>query len=148
MDQEQERQPPPEHLKPWYYQYWFLYPVVVFWPLWSILIIRSPWHNGLASGAIAWAMLISGGYLIGYRQIYLNRDLNDFTITILVPGVVLTFVTQAFWIRDRSRVREAMRHPPASVAVVEGAEPDKRAATRRRSTRSRRRGTSRSRRRT
>ena len=100
-----ERPAPPEQLKPWYYQYWFLYPVVVFWPVWAVLIIRSPWHNSLWSGAVAWAMLFTGGYLIGYRQLYLNRDLNDLTITILIPGIILTVVTQAFWVRDRVRVR-------------------------------------------
>ena len=26
-----------------------------------MLILRSPWHNGLVSGAVAWAMLIVGG---------------------------------------------------------------------------------------
>ena len=61
----QERPPPPDELKPWYYQYWFLYPVFAFWPLWAVLILRSPWHNGVASGAVAWAMLIVGGYWIG-----------------------------------------------------------------------------------
>ena len=54
----EERPVPPEELKPWYYQYWFLYPTIVFWPLWSVLIIRSPWHNGLISGVLAWAYLI------------------------------------------------------------------------------------------
>lgn len=143
---DQERPSPPEHLKPWYYQYWFLYPVIVFWPLWPILIIRSPWHNGLVSGALAWAMLITGGYLIGYRQVYLTRDLNDFTVTILIPGVALTFVTQFLWIRDRSRVRTAMRTQQDPVVGVEGSESAGNAQARRGSYRSRRRRTNRPRR--
>ena len=101
-----ERPAPPEQLKPWYYQYWFLYPVFVFWPVWAVLIIRSPWHNGMASGAVAWAMLFVGGYAIGYDQLWQDRALNDFTITITVPGVILTVVTQVLWFRDRKRVRE------------------------------------------
>ena len=103
----QERPPPPEALKPWYYQYWFLYPVIVFWPVWPVLIIRSPWHNGLVSGAVAWAMLIVGTYLIGYQQLWQQRELNNFTITLLVPGVILTVVTQALWLRDKGDVRRA-----------------------------------------
>lgn len=144
---DQERPPPPEHLKPWYYQYWFLYPVIVFWPLWPILIIRSPWHNGLVSGAIAWAILISGGYLIGYRQIYLAKDLNDFTVTILIPGVLLTFVTQTLWIRDRSRIRTAMRNPQSPGVAVDSTEQADSVRPRPGSSRSRRRPANRSRRR-
>ena len=66
MDQK-ERPSPPEELKPWYYQDWFLFPMLVFWPLWPVLIIRSPWHNGIISGAIAWAMIFTGGFLIYLR---------------------------------------------------------------------------------
>ncbi len=102
-----ERPAPREELKPWYYQYWFLYPVIVFWPVWPVLIIRSPWHNGLVSGAVAWAMLIVGTYLIGYQQLWLERSLNNFTVTLLVPGVALTVVTQALWVRDRRMIRAA-----------------------------------------
>ena len=100
------RSAPPEALKPWYYQYWFLYPVFVFWPVWAVLIIRSPWHNGLVSGAVAWAMLFVGGYYIGYFQLWQEGSLNDLTITLIGPGLALTLVTQALWLRDRKRVRE------------------------------------------
>jgi hypothetical protein len=103
---------PPNELKPWYYQYWFLYPIIVFWPLWPVLILRSPWHNNLISGAVAWAMIFVGGFLIG-RQIgwYHLRlgELNDFTVTMLIPGVFLTVVTQVLWLRDRRTVRQAVR---------------------------------------
>jgi hypothetical protein len=109
---------PPNELKPWYYQYWFLYPIIVFWPLWPVLILRSPWHNNLISGAVAWAMIFVGGFLIG-RQIgwYHLRlgELNDFTITILIPGVFLTVVTQVLWLRDRRIVRQSVR-PGAPLA--------------------------------
>jgi hypothetical protein len=110
MDQPQPS--PPNELKPWYYQYWFLYPIIVFWPLWPVLILRSPWHNNLISGAVAWAMIFVGGFLIG-RQIgwYHLRlgELNDFTVTMLIPGVFLTVVTQVLWLRDRRTVRQAVR---------------------------------------
>ena len=105
----QEPPSPPEELKPWYYQYWFLYPVIVFWPVWAVLILRSPWHNGLVSGAAAWAMLIVGGYLIGWQQLYETGELNQFTTTITIPGLMLTVLTQVFWIRDKKRLREVNR---------------------------------------
>ena len=105
----QEPPSPAEELKPWYYQYWFLYPVIVFWPVWAVLILRSPWHNGLVSGAVAWAMLFVGGYLIGWRQLYETGELNQFTTTIIIPGLMLTVLTQVFWIRDKKRLREANR---------------------------------------
>ncbi len=123
---------PPNELKPWYYQYWFLYPVIAFWPLWAVLIIRSPWHNRLVPRAVAWAMLFVGGYLIGWQQIYQNRELNDFTITILIPGVLLTGVTQILWIWDKKKARQAAHQVEPPVGSTAPAQP--------RSARSRRRG--------
>ena len=143
----QEPPSPPEELKPWYYQYWFLYPVIVFWPVWPVLILRSPWHNGLVSGAVAWAMLIIvGGYLIGWQQLYQTGELNQFTTTIIIPGLMLTVLTQVFWIRDKKRLREANRE---DVARGEGPPTDspvpgqsRRSRNRRRSPRSGRSGRS------
>ena len=122
---------PPEELKPWYYQYWFLYPVIVFWPVWAVLILRSPWHNGLMSGAAAWAMLIVGGYLIG-QQLYETGELNQFTTTIIIPGLMLTVLTQVWWIRDKKRLGEATR--------PEDSPTDSPAPTQSRRARNRRRG--------
>ena len=97
----EEPSPPPLELKPWYYQEWFMFPTLVFWPLWAILIIRSPWHNGLISGAVAWAMLIVGGYLIIWPQLIQSGRLNDFTIVLILPGLLLTVITQVHWMRYR-----------------------------------------------
>ena len=143
----QEPPSPPEELKPWYYQYWFLYPVIVFWPVWPVLILRSPWHNGLVSGAVAWAMLIIvGGYLIGWQQLYQTGELNRFTTTIIIPGLMLTVLTQVFWIRDKKRLREANREdvargegPPTDSPVPDQS---RRSRNRRRSPRSGRSGRS------
>ncbi len=96
----------PEELKPWYYQYWFLYPTIIFWPLWPALIIRSPWHNGLVSGAIAWAMLIVGGYWV-YQRLQMGGTVVTSTLIIIVPGLILTLVTQTHWLLNRRRIREA-----------------------------------------
>ena len=106
---------PPEELKPWYYQYWFLYPTIIFWPLWPVLIIRSPWHNGLVSGAIAWAMLISGGYLVyqgtGGREVLTRLLAGDrwaiFTVQLILPGLIFILITQTHWLRNRRRIMAA-----------------------------------------
>ena len=140
MDQEQLA--PPNQLKPWYYQYWFLYPVIIFWPLWPVLILRSPWHNNLISGAVAWAMLFVGGYLIGWQVGWYHlrlRELNDFTITILIPGIFLTVVTQVLWLRDKKIVRQAAQPgEPFAASPVPGR--PRRSRSRRRGSRSGRPG--------
>ncbi len=99
---------PPQELKPWYYQEWFMFPTAVFWPLWPILIIRSPWHNGLISGAVAWAMLIVGGYFIIWEQLIPDQRLNPITITVIIPGLLLTLITQVHWTRYRPTLRAGL----------------------------------------
>ena len=110
----EEPSPPPQELKPWYYQEWFMFPTAVFWPLWAILIIRSPWHNGLISGAVAWAMLIVGGYFIIWDQLIPDQRLNPITITLIFPGLLLTLITQVHWMRYRAALR-------AGISSVESA---------------------------
>ena len=102
---------PPDELKPWYYQYWFLYPMVIFWPLWSVLVIRSPWHNGLIIGALAWAWLIIGGYL-AFVRLQLGGTVALSTVAIIAPGLLLTVMTQVHWIMNRRRITEAQRDWP------------------------------------
>ncbi len=104
----EEPSPPPQELKPWYYQEWFMFPTAVFWPLWAILIIRSPWHNGLISGAVAWAMLIVGGYLIIWEQLIPSGRLNELTIVLILPGLLLTLITQVHWTRYRPALRAGL----------------------------------------
>lgn len=102
---------PPEALKPWYYQSWFIVPTFVWWPCSAILFIRSPWHNGVVSGALSWAWLIIGGGWIFLRtQLRLRNGeglLDDHTLFALAaPGVLLTVITQSLWLlRDRPRIR-------------------------------------------
>ena len=102
---------PPEALKPWYYQSWFIVPTFVWWPCSAILFIRSPWHNGVVSGALSWAWLIIGGGWIFLRVQLRLRDgeglLDDPTLFALAaPGVLLTVITQSLWLlRDRPRIR-------------------------------------------
>ena len=137
---------PPEELKPWYYQYWFLYPTIIFWPLWPVLIIRSPWHNGLVSGAIAWAMLFVGSYLVyqgsGGTEVISKLQAGGaatrITLQLILPGLILTVVTQVHWLRNRRRILDAAK-PAGSTTGSPGAgtAPDKPARSR---SRPRRRG--------
>ncbi len=102
---------PPEALKPWYYQSWFLVPAFVWWPCSAILFIRSPWHNGIVSGALSWAWIIVGGGFIFLRMQYHWQSgepaIVDPTLWALAaPGILLTIITQTLWLtRDRPRIR-------------------------------------------
>ncbi len=141
-DASQEPAGPPDELRPWYYQYWFLYPMIVFWPLWSVLIIRSPWHNGLVSGALAWALLIIGGYL-SYVRFQVGGTVALSTVAIIAPGLIFVVITQVHWIMNRRRIMDwSRREPSASAAAAPEVEPDgpsrSRRARRRRSVRRRR----------
>ena len=116
--------PAPE-LKPWYYQDWFLIPMFPFWPLWAVLILRSPWHNGMASGAVAWAMLIVGGYLILWEQLVQSRELNDVTIVLILPGILFTVITQGHWFRYKGVLRNSGQAADSPTAVTDSRQPQR-----------------------
>ena len=116
--------PPPQDLRPWYYLNWFLIPafvlgwpitpVSIVWPLWAVLIIRSPWHNGIMSGGLAWAMLLTGAF-------ELVRLMGSDPITamkVLLPGVALTVVTQVLWSKHKQTL------PAASPTAAEDSTQD------------------------
>ncbi|MCY4365639.1 MAG: hypothetical protein OXE17_05375 [Chloroflexi bacterium] len=123
---------PPEESRPWYYQFWFLYPMIPFWPLWSILIIRSPWHNGLVMGALAWAWLIVGGGLTYFRM-QEGGTVALSTLAWIAPGLLFTVIVQAHWIRNRRRIMETARAAPSPAAGTEAPSSRSRRALRRRS---------------
>ncbi len=125
---------PPDELKPWYYQYWFLHPMIVFWPLWPVLIIRSPWHNGLIMGGLAWAWLIIGGYL-AFVRLQMGGTVALSTVAIAAPGLLFTVITQVHWVINRRRILNPPPAPP-DVGSSAGDEPSARS---RRSLRRRRR---------
>lgn len=148
--EQQPPPPPPEELKPWYYQYWFLYPSFMFWPVWSILILRSPWHNGLISGAIAWAALFVGSYAVytwglGGRPGLDSLLSGQFTSAnllagqILLPGLLLTIITQSHWLRNRRPIMAAARRRGSTPAVKAAANPQNPNPTHRRQPNRRRR---------
>ena len=148
MSQEPEREAgegppaaPPDELKPWYYQYWFLHPMLVFWPLWSVLIIRSPWHNGLVIGSLAWAYLITFGGL-AYFRLQEGGTVALSTIAYAAPGLLLSVITQVHWTMNRRRIMGRARARPEEVTagVPDGERPNlnrRRRANRRRGRRRR-----------
>ena len=134
--EQQQQQPPPEGLQPpWYYQMWFLIPTFilgwpfdfpfVFWPVWAVLILRSPWHNHTMLKGLAWAMII-----VGAAMFVMNLDGPlgpGYAILILLPGFVATVATQILWARFRLEHGLVVRRPaspaeqPESDEVPEGA---------------------------
>lgn len=90
----QDLPPPPRELRPWYYQNLFLAAAFVLWPAWSVLIIRSPWHNGILSGGVAWAALIVVSVGV-FKTAQVGRW--DLIVLLVPPGLVLTFALQVFW---------------------------------------------------
>ena len=105
----QDQPVPPDLERPWYYERWFLVPVFamgwplsppfVLWPVWAILILRSPWHNHTLLNGLAWAMLITGTVL-EYKNAQGEGGLT-FAVALIVPGVVVTIVIQVMWNRFR-----------------------------------------------
>ena len=108
-----------EQKRPWYYSTWFLaltfilgWPVIQFsiglpvpllWPAWSILILRSPWHRNFITGTVAWAMLMSGGFLVIFQVFSPDLVVNPWLTAIIVaPGLLLAAYTQFLWSRHRA----------------------------------------------
>ena len=135
---EQGQPPTAEDLRPWYYRNWFLFPAFILgwpvllefqlpllWPVWAFLILRSPWHRGFVSGTLSWAMLMAGGFLI-FLQLRESVESAYLTGFMVAPGLVLTGVTQIFWMRDKRRLpAELFESTEASV------EPEKPSLSRR-----------------
>ncbi|MSQ16208.1 MAG: hypothetical protein EXR54_01365 [Dehalococcoidia bacterium] len=92
--------------RPWYYQFWFLYPSFLFWPVWPVLIIRSPWQGSLLAGSIAWAVLISG-VVLGAVRLAKGGTVAYSTLAVIAPGLILTLIIQAHWIAYRRSVTAA-----------------------------------------
>jgi len=106
--------------RPWYYQSWFLiaafllgWPLPYFfllWPVWSVLIIRSPWHRGFLYRVLAWAMLFSGGVLAA--RWLLQGEVAAYGVLVsIVPGLVITGVTQFQWTRHKRELTAMVNEP-------------------------------------
>ena len=146
---EDGQSPDNDEQRPWYYQNIFLVPVfflslpvfgIAFWPslwpVWAVLILRSPWHRGFFSGTIAWAMMLSGVVLL-IQSLKPPSESQIQTLALLAPGLVVTVIIQTLWTRYKRGL------PPELFAPVPGAEPSERATKPNRSRlrrRTRRRG--------
>ncbi|PKB68491.1 MAG: hypothetical protein BZY81_01825 [SAR202 cluster bacterium Io17-Chloro-G4] len=69
------------------------------WPVWAILILRSPWHNNVLLNGLAWAMLVTGA-VMGYKNAQGEGGVV-FAVASVVPGVMVTIITQVMWTRFR-----------------------------------------------
>ena len=129
---EQQQSPPEDLQRPWYYEMWFLIPTFilgwpftypfVFWPVWAVLILRSPWHNNIMVKGLAWAMII-----VGVAMFVMNLDRPQgprFAIAIIIPGFVATVATQLLWSRFRVEHGLLARRPAPPAQAGEQPEPD------------------------
>lgn len=91
----------PSSPKPWYYRPEYMIPMFVFWPAWSVLVLRSPWNQNTMMGGVAWALLIMGAVL-GFRWIQ-GGEIQPI-MTFYVPGILLTIITQVQWAAYRSQL--------------------------------------------
>ncbi len=107
-----------EYPRPWFYRPEVYYGFFIFPPVWSILTLRSPWHNaegfrGIMVGGLAWFIMIAA-VVLSVRWVQEGGAVNLF---IFVPGILLTLVTQVQWQAHRAR-----HGPPPTVQgeVLEG----------------------------
>ncbi len=119
--------------RPWYYQTWFLvgafimgWPVVtapfgILWPVWGILMLRSPWHNHTVLKGLGWAHLVVGAILFGIifrRALAEGGDAIGISVMIIVPGLLMTLATQVMWARYRLENSPDAESPPPPTPVV------------------------------
>ena len=122
-----------QYPRPWFYRPEVYYGFFIFPPVWSVLTLRSPWHNtegfrGIMVGGVAWFIIIAS-VVLSVRWVQEGGVLNLF---IFVPGILLTLVTQVQWTAHRARYGPPPTEaddeaPPAPAPPAEpdgGPEPD------------------------
>ena len=87
-----------DYPRPWFYRPEIYYGLFIFPPVWSVLTLRSPWHNaegfrGIMIGGIAWFIIIAA-VVLSVRWVQEGGVRNLF---IFVPGLLLTLLTQVQW---------------------------------------------------
>jgi hypothetical protein len=118
-----------QYPRPWYYQRWFLvvafilgWPfapmLFVLWPVWGALILRSPWHNGLLIKSLAWAMFFSG--IVAIWWLLQSGTAGPNIGAFILPGLVLTAVTQVTWSRQRRKLFGVGEEQTQSAALDNG----------------------------
>ena len=88
----------PTYPRPWYYRPEFFYPMFIFPPVWSVLVLRSPWNKNVVMGGVAWAILIVGTVL---SVRWIQEGVPQAIIMLFFPGTILTIITQVQWARYR-----------------------------------------------
>ena len=138
---------PPGQDRPWYYQNWFLiatfimgWPIAfpfVLWPVWALLMLRSPWHSHTLIKGLAWANIITGGWLVVKN--FQSPQGAELAISLIFPGFVVTMITQFMWTKYKLEHRIG-RRPPALPATspTESDSTSQRSGARRRVQRKRR----------
>lgn len=109
----------PTYPRPWYYRPEFFYPMFIFPPVWSVLVLRSPWNKNVVMGGVAWAILIVGA-VMSIR--WVQEGVPQAIILLFFPGTLLTILTQVQWARYR-REHEPPAAPEGDAAVPESDEP-------------------------
>ena len=126
-----------EYPRPWFYRPEMYYGMFIFPPVWSVLTLRSPWHNaegfrGIMVGGIAWFIIIAA-VVLSVRWVQEGGVRNLF---IFVPGILLTLLTQVQWTAHRAHhgppptETEDEGQPPASTATNQSTEGDEEATER------------------
>lgn len=122
-----------EYPRPWFYRPEIYYGFFIFPPVWSILKLRSPWHNrgqgflNVLSGGLAW-------FFIVFVVVISVRGAQDPSFRIFlfyfVPGLLLTLVTQIQWAAHRAEhgppPTEEEREQPAPAAAATAQRPPRR----------------------
>lgn len=112
-----------QYPRPWFYRPEIYFGFFIFPPVWSVLTLRSPWHNaegfrGIMVGGIAWFIIIAS-VVLSVRWVQEDGVRNLF---IFVPGILLTMLTQVQWAAHRARYgpppTEAHAERPAAAAVA------------------------------
>ena len=120
-----------EYPRPWFYRPEMYYGMFIFPPVWSVLTLRSPWHNaegfrGIMVGGIAWFIIIAA-VVLSVRWVQEGGVRNLF---IFVPGILLTLLTQVQWTAHRAHhgppptETKDEGEPPASTATNQSTEGD------------------------
>ena len=107
-----------DYPRPWFYRPEMYYGMFIFPPVWSVLTLRSPWHNaegfrGIMVGGIAWFIIIAS-VVLSVRWVQEGGVRNLF---IFVPGILLTLLTQVQWTAHRAH------HGPPPTEAEDEAEP-------------------------
>lgn len=141
--------PPPER-RPWYYQTWFLFaafvlgwpiPFYIFgilWPVWAVLILRSPWHTNTLLNGLGWAMIAVGAVIFA-KELAESTGSAVRIGTILIPGLIVMVVTQVMWTKYKLQHGLNTRPPITPTASPPNPDPSPRRAQDRRRLQRRRR---------